>query len=287
MASAGFHEVGYPSGPMQARPSERRGGNAAWVLALGLAACSGSQKASRDVKPVEHIDTLAPSATTTVPLAGSRCASTTDDDRAAVGAGAAGEAPSTAGPARTGCSCRTSSTEAEDQPPPEGKKRYEVRMSADGGEVVLTLGSLGQLAAAGSREVCFYIDVAAGTPLETKFAGHATSVETGFSPTLRLTEYGPAGPYWYDILSISCAGTYSRCDRKGADAWGDEWKQHRKRGRLDPCGSTSIAGLNWETSGGLADRDGGFYRDFVATWSTDVKKFAPKFAPGSRECGAL
>jgi hypothetical protein len=109
----------------------------------------------------------------------------------------------------------------------------------------------------------------------------------GVSPILKIAEYGPKGPYWYDVLAVRCGELNSdddvRCDRAGADAWAARARQ-RKRGRLDPCGSSVITGLAWETSGGQAERDGGLFRDFTVRFTLEVKKFATQFAPGSTEC---
>jgi hypothetical protein len=45
-----------------------------------------------------------------------------------------------------------------------------------------------------------------------------------------------------------------------------------------------VTGLDWQTSGGLAERDGGFFRDFSTRFTMDVKSFPTKFPPGSTEC---
>jgi hypothetical protein len=100
---------------------------------------------------------------------------------------------------------------------------------------------------------------------------------------LHIAEYGPKGPFWYDVVDVHCAGAGGRCTRDAADEWGAEAK-NRKRGRIDPCGSSVITHLLWETSGGMGERDSGFFRDFTVTFDMEVKKFATQFAPGSTEC---
>jgi hypothetical protein len=174
--------------------------------------------------------------------------------------------------------------DAEAEPPPEGKKRLEIRMSADGGEAVLTSGTLGRLTASGIKEACYYLDVPAGSKHQITFNSRAHDVDRGVTPRLQIAEYGPTGPFWYKVLEVECAGSGGRCDRQGADAWGEAILQHRKRGRLDPCGSLVVTGLAWDTSGGQARRDGGLYRDFTVSFDVEVKKFATQFAPGSTEC---
>ena len=82
---------------------------------------------------------------------------------------------------------------------------------------------------------------------------------------------------------MKCDGPQGKCDRQAADAWGAAARQ-RKRGRLDPCGSTVLTKLNWDASGGQSQRDGGLFRDFAVRFTWEVKKFATQFAPGETEC---
>jgi hypothetical protein len=102
-------------------------------------------------------------------------------------------------------------------------------------------------------------------------------------PTLDIAEYGPKGPYWYEIVNVRCDGPGGKCTRDAADAWAVELRS-RKRGRLDPCGSAVITGLKWETSGGASVREAGLFRDLTVTFTMEVKKFATQFAPGATEC---
>jgi hypothetical protein len=83
---------------------------------------------------------------------------------------------------------------------------------------------------------------------------------------------------------VRCDGPNRRCNRDGADAWSAEVKT-RKRGRIDPCGSTVISRLTWDTSGGTSDRELGLFRDFTVKFTMEVKKFATQFHPGAPECG--
>jgi hypothetical protein len=226
-----------------------------------LAGCSSSSAAgaggkSDDISVVRHVDRVTPPPS--IPLAGSRCT-------------------------EGHCTCRTGDGEPEKTPPAEGKKRLEIRMSADGGEALLDAAGLGRLNAHGPQEACFYVDVTAGSTQSFTFTVVADSAQRGVGPHLAVAEYGPAGPYWYKTLDITCAGANAHCDRNGADAWG-RGLATRKRGRLDPCGSMVVTGLGWETSGSEADRNGGFFRDFIVRFDIEAKKFATKFAPGSTEC---
>ena len=181
------------------------------------------------------------------------------------------------------CQCRDRKGDpAEKTPPDADHKRFEIRLSAAGGGATLDSPTLGHFAA-GADEACFYIDVLPGTTSEVTFTAREAGRASGISPVLEIAEYGPKGPWWYDILALRCAGPAGRCNRDAADAWGAEAKT-RKRGRIDPCGSTVISRLLWDTSGGVGDRELGLFRDFTLTFSIEVKRFATQFKPGSTEC---
>ena len=208
---------------------------------------------------VQHVDRATPSPPPKAELAGARC-----DTSAGT------------------CTCREPGQESEEAPPAEGKKRLEIRLSAHGGEATLD-SDLGRLTASGAKDTCYYLDVDAGSKTHWRFDGQASDPDTGFAPRLAIWEYGAEGPFWYEVLSFDCAGVGGKCDSAGVDKWTGTLAQ-RKRGRMDPCGSMVVTGLEWETTGGLAHRDHGWYRDFFITFDMEAKKFMPKFAPHSTEC---
>ena len=189
------------------------------------------------------------------------------------------------------CRCREPGRDDEETAPPaEGSKRLEIRLEVAGGIGSLDLSNLGHVATpagategGGAKETCAYIDVPAGSTHQAAFVAVESVKGGGIAPRLSIAEYGPRGPYWYDVVAVSCEGPTGRCDRPAADRWGVTARQ-RKRGRLDPCGSIVVTQLAWETSGGQAERDGGLFRDFTTRFSMEIKKFATQFAPGSTEC---
>jgi hypothetical protein len=236
-------------------------------LACGFG-CAGSSESSGPGGA-----TGAPGATIEAPgardanLAGARCSG-----------GSVGSVGSTAP-----CACRQKNGDvAETRPPDADHKRFEIRLGAVGGGVTLDSPTLGHFAA-GSDETCYYIDVLPGTTQQVTFTARAATKEGGIAPQLDLAEYGPKGPWWYDILSVRCSGPGDRCNRDAADAWSSEAKT-RKRGRIDPCGSTVISHLRWDTSGGTGDRELGMFRDFTVDFTMEVKRFATEFHPGATEC---
>jgi hypothetical protein len=183
------------------------------------------------------------------------------------------------------CACRKGGRDdAETAPPDADHKRFEIRVGAEGGDATLDSPTLGRFSSgAAGAEACFYVDVLPGTHHLLTFAAHEGRPTAGLSPSLRVAEYGPKGPYWYDVVEVHCAGALGKCTREAADAWGAEAKS-RKRGRVDPCGSAVVTRLGWDTSGGTGDREGGFFRDFTVSFEMEVKRFATQFAPGSTEC---
>ena len=233
----------------------------AWLATLIATACASAPAKpadEKDVAVVRHVDrTTGGSATAT--LAGARCKG------------------------RSSCACRIAPDEAETEPPAAGMKRIEIRMAADGGAATLQ-GGLGHFEAVGRQESCFYLDVPAGHTNDLSFVAHADKPAEGVAPRFRMFEYGPKGPFWYAIIDVECKGQGGRCDREGAEAWGARNLAERKRGRLDPCGSTVVTKLAWDSIGGQGDRDGGLFKELTVRFALEVKKFATQFAPGSTEC---
>lgn len=181
------------------------------------------------------------------------------------------------------CTCRSRAGDpAENPAPDEGHKRFEIRLGAGGGPATLSSPTLGELSS-GSGEACFYVDVVPGTTHEVSFVATERRPEEGVSPVLEIAEYGPKGPWWYDVLTVKCDGPGGHCNRDGADAWSAQMKT-RKRGRIDPCGSSVIKDLKWDTTGGTGVRELGLFADFKVTFTMEVKKFPTQFKPGSTEC---
>src|SRR3569623_3019403 len=206
---------------------------AALAPALG---CGGPQHVGDD--PSRHGVVAGPEleipTQTTMPTAGARCAN---------------------GVRR----CRPEdASEPESSPPPEGMKRLELRLSAAGGVAAVDISGLGTFAVSGEKEACAYVDVPAGSTHDVTYTAKETTTSGGIAPRMKIFEYGPKGPYWYDMLLVTCDGPGGKCDRAAADAWGAFVKE-RKRGRIAPCGAGVVPRLVWDTAGGQALRDGGLF----------------------------
>jgi len=174
------------------------------------------------------------------------------------------------------CRCRGPRDNAETVPPAPDKKRFEIRMSVAAGEVVLTSPALGRLHHDGAQE--------AGSSHEFVIESREAQKGQGLTPSVRIAEYGPKGPWWYDVLTVGCGAGERRCDREVAREWEVAWLTQRKRGRLDACGSTVVSALKWDTSGGQHMRDGGLLRDFRVQFVLQVKAFATQLPPRDPRC---
>jgi hypothetical protein len=183
------------------------------------------------------------------------------------------------------CTCRVRAQDPRETSPPDaGHKRFEIRVGAGGGPATFSSPTLGDLSSVGGAgESCFYVDVVPGTTHEVSFVAREAKAEEGVSPVLEIAEYGAKGPWWYDVLLVKCDGPGGHCNREAADAWSADAKS-RRRGRVDPCGSSVITHLRWDTSGGTGNRELGVFQDFTVAFTMEVKKFATQFAPGSTEC---
>jgi hypothetical protein len=182
------------------------------------------------------------------------------------------------------CRCRGAHDPAESPPPPAGKKRIEIRMSAFNGDIRLDSPSAGHFAQEGAQEACFYVDLDVDLIHDFHVDSQEGRIGAGVTPHMHIAEYGPTGSYWYDILDVACGLGASVCTLESAKDWGERWKATRKRGRLEPCGSISVSGLRWTTSGGSDADKGGALRDFEASFALHVRKYATEFPPGASEC---
>jgi hypothetical protein len=235
---------------------------AAGMLALAGCAASGASSSGGAGQPTSVAGAASvsgPAVGTTATLAGTRC----QNGR---------------------CICRDLNTAPVETPPPtDGRKRFEFRLYADSGVATLESPTIGRFEV-GDKEMCFYVDVDAGSTHEVTFSAAEARHEGGVGPHLRVAEYGSKGPFWYDIITVSCEGPGGKCARDAAEDWAVDLKSRSKRGRLDPCGSSVVSQLRWDTSGGAGQREYGLFRDFTVRFSMEVKKFATQFAPGSTEC---
>ena len=172
------------------------------------------------------------------------------------------------------CKCRE---EAGDPPQeaPEGFKRYEVRIGPADNPLWVSIGDMVLYKSNERAMDCFYVDVRPGRhPVRLQ-----AKQDTGFAARLKISELAPSNQGWYDSFQFAC-GAPGVCARDTLR----EWKAEVARiddNVHDPCGSTKIRQVVWQT-GRLPDDvpPGELQLDFIL----DVYKFVPTFGPGATEC---
>lgn len=144
------------------------------------------------------------------------------------------------------CLCRPLEGDAaEQQPPAEGTKRFELRVASSDGVAWVTIDGRDVLYKNQERnEDCFYVDLAPGDH-SFSLRAKAERAEGGIGAGLRVHEYDAKNQRWYDSFLFSC-GAPGACAK---DVLVD-WKKSVERDRtlmLDPCGTTRVRALRWET----------------------------------------
>ena len=178
------------------------------------------------------------------------------------------------------CTCRKPGDDAENEPPAEGQKRLEIRLSVDGGEGALRVAHPRPVhrERACTKPASTWTCPRAARPAATSSAGPPTPTPAS-RPRLTISEYGPEGPYWYEIFAFECVGVGGRCDRAGADAWGARPQDAQARTHR----SLRLAGGDRPGLGDLGRPGRSRRRAATATsrvrFDVEVKKFATQFAP--------
>ena len=171
------------------------------------------------------------------------------------------------------CKCRSGADDAGQAP--EGQKRFEIRLKS-AQQLWATVRGNKLFKSAEAPEACFYVDLPAGdSPVELR-----ASDPNGVSAEWQISELGAKTKSWYDTFRFEC-GNPGVCSF-------DEIAGHKaeyatmKRGLHDPCGSTKLEGLSWDT--GKAP-DNQHPSELLVRLTLDVYKFAPDKAHGDETCG--
>jgi hypothetical protein len=178
-----------------------------------------------------------------------------------------------AGPLCSGdrCKCRSGADDAGE--PPEGHKRYEVRLKS-AQQLWATIGGNRLYKNAEATEACYYVDLPTGdTPVELR-----ASDANGVSAEWSISEYGSKAKTWYDTFRFEC-GNPGVCSFDEIDSRKAEYST-MKRGLHDPCGSTRLKAVTWDT--GKAP-DNAHPSELLVRLTLDVYKFTPEKAHGD-EC---
>jgi hypothetical protein len=100
----------------------------------------------------------------------------------------------------------------------------------------------------------------------------------GVSAEWTISEYGAKTKSWYDTFRFEC-GNPGVCSFDEIDSHKAEYA-NMKRGLHDPCGSTKLKGLSWDT--GKAP-DNQHPSELLVRLTLDVYKFAPE-KPHGDDC---
>lgn len=169
-------------------------------------------------------------------------------------------------------------------PAPGAGKRYELRLGPVSNALWLTVDGMVLYKSEQQAEACFYLDLPPGQhPVRLQAQG-----EPGFDARLSIAEMRPTGtdPYgdplpadWYHTFDFSC-GAPGHCDLDQLDDWRASLARYRRQVH-DPCGSTRIRGLSWQT-GDAPDRL--HPTALQLDLALDVHEFAPEHGPGHPAC---
>lgn len=182
------------------------------------------------------------------------------------------------GPLCQGNVCRCRQNDGEAGLAPAGKKRFEIRLGPTDDPLWATVNGVELAKRRGARQACFYMDLRPGEHA-VRLRGAAGGPE-GLRAAFSIAEQGGAEDvtWWYRTFDFQC-GTTGLCDMTELDAWKREVAA--LGGKHDPCGSTKVQGMRWET-GRMPDRL--HPEELTLHLTLNVYKFTPENPPGSADC---
>ena len=183
-----------------------------------------------------------------------------------------------AGPLCQSDSCRCREGDGDAGSPAAGLKRFEVRLGPSDDPLWTVIDGMVMFKADQRQEACFYVDLKAGAHA-VSFRGKG---KQGLTAAVAIAEQGGAedATWWYHTFDFQC-GAPGPCDVEAIERWKQEVTA--LRGKHDPCGSTKVQGIRWET-GRMPDRDRGRPDDIKLQLTLEVYRFTPENPPGSDEC---
>jgi hypothetical protein len=100
----------------------------------------------------------------------------------------------------------------------------------------------------------------------------------GFGARLAISELGAAGPWWYETFEFSC-GAPGLCDQETLRSWRANITAYKEK--HDPCGSTKIKNLQWQTGTMPDNRHPG---EILVQLTLQVYEFVPEYPSGDESC---
>ncbi len=172
------------------------------------------------------------------------------------------------------CRCRISDSQAG-QPTAADHKRFEFKLGPAANELWVTVNGMTLYKDKESNNQCFYLDLAPGRHNVRLRARDRMGVAAG----LAISEMHTNNYWWYKTFQFRC-GTPGGCEKTQLARYRDSLNNYQ-RGIHDPCGSTKIHGLNWE-SGRLSSGRVLRYLDF--RFALDIRGFVPKHPSNHPAC---
>lgn len=172
------------------------------------------------------------------------------------------------------CACKTGDGDAG--APEAGSKRFEFRVGPSDDPLWVTVDGMVMFKSRDRSDACWYVDLVPGEH-QVSLRGQA---EGGLNIALSVAEQGGQGAstWWYRTFDFNC-GAPGECATSDVQAWKEEVA--KLEGKHDPCGSTKVQKIEWET-GRMPDR---LHPDDLLLRATlNVYKFVPPHPPGSSEC---
>lgn len=173
------------------------------------------------------------------------------------------------------CKCRG---ETGDPGTPDSKavKRYEIEIGPVDNEMWVTVDDMVLYKSRERATECFYVDLTSPGEHKVTIRAHG---EPAFGARVTIREIGVDPKSYYDTFTFGCGGP-GACDQPQLRDWRDGLRRYT-RGVHDPCGSTKIKGIEWDT-GEMPDAT--LPSDLYVKLVLQPYAFAPKHPSGDPAC---
>jgi hypothetical protein len=175
------------------------------------------------------------------------------------------------------CACRKDggADDEEQLAVPEGKKRWELRLTSSPGPAWVVVDGQQLRKGTESTDACWYVDLAPGDRV-VQLQGLAEDKLGVVGVSLTMNEYAPEKVAWYRGAFVSCGLPSGGCSVEELREIG-QLVENDRRQLTDPCGTARVSGLQWRT-GRVADgvHPGEVSMGFTLTVSGRVPEQAPE-----------
>jgi len=173
------------------------------------------------------------------------------------------------------CTCRGETGDAG-APASTAVKRYEIEIGPIDNDLWVTVDDMVLYKSRERATECFYVDLSSPGEHKVTIRAHG---EPAFGARVNIREMSADPKSWYDTFTFGCGGP-GACDQPQLHDWRDGLKEYT-RGVHDPCGSTKIKGIEWDT-GEMPDST--IPSDLYVRLVLQPYEFAPKHPSGDPAC---